>query len=124
MFDGLAKAGGKRPLTLAQKQHVANCVRAATEHEPIPLPETGRPTHAFVIWSRFGMFEKLSLKVKEVGERIAEERGVEKTGVNQDWLTGERTSFGPKGWDLLLGPVEYFVLDGDHFSIMMLPKVC
>lgn len=123
MFLGFENTGKKQPLTPAQKLHVTGCVRSAAEYEPAPLPETGRPTHAYVIWSRFGMFEKLSLKVQEVGERIAEERGLEKTGVNKDWLTAERTSFGPKGWDKLLGPVETFALDGDHFSIMMLPKV-
>lgn len=123
MFLGFENTGKKQPLTPAQKVHVTGCVRSAAEYEPAPLPETGRPTHAYVIWSRFGMFERLSLKVQEAGERIAEERGLEKTGVNKDWLTAERTSFGPKGWDKLLGPVETFALDGDHFSIMMLPKV-
>ncbi|KAB5547340.1 beta-ketoacyl synthase domain-containing protein [Coniochaeta sp. 2T2.1] len=122
MFLGFESTGKKQKLTPEQKVHVTGCVRSAAEYEPEPIPEPGRPTHAYVIWSRFGMFDKLSLKVKEVGERIAEEQGLEKTGVNQDWLTAERTEFGPKGWDKLLGPVETFALDGDHFSIMMLPK--
>lgn len=73
--------------------------------------------------SRFGLPDQLSLKIKEAGDKIAEEQGLGKTEINQDWLTAERTEFGPKGWDQLLGHVECFHLDGDHFSIMMLPKV-
>jgi thioesterase domain-containing protein len=123
MFMGMAKAGKKAPLTTAQKLHVTGCVRAVADYEPLPIPEGKRPAHTFVIWSKFGLFDTLSFKVKEVGDKMAEEQGLAKSGISHDWLTGERKDFGPKGWDRLLGHVETFALDGDHFSIMLLPKV-
>jgi len=43
--------------------------------------------------------------------------------LKKDWLTAERKSFGPNGWDRLLGPIECTAIDGDHFSVMNQPKV-
>lgn len=125
-FDGIPIRPGRAEadtMTMNQKRHVAGCCRSVSGYNPIPLKPHQRPVKSYVIWSRYGLFEKLALKIKEVGEYIAEQRGLEKIGINKDWLTEERSSFGPKGWDRLLGDPECFSVDGDHFSIMMLPKV-
>lgn len=120
MFEGM----GGRTLSHAEKLHVVGCVRAVSAYDPVPIAAAARPPHVFVIWSRYGLFEKLSLRVREAGERMLEEDGGGKTGITHDWLTAERTSFGPQGWDRLLGPhIDCHQVDGDHFTIMMLPKV-
>jgi thioesterase domain-containing protein len=120
------KDGGHQPMKTKQKKHILGCVKAVTKYDPIPLELEWYPHHTVLLWSRRGMFEKLTGKLKEELELLGEkEEGKEKTGINRDWLSGERTSFGPKGWDKLLGVrgMECHAIDGDHFSIMNMPAV-
>lgn len=43
--------------------------------------------------------------------------------VSKDWQTMPRSSFGPCGWDRLVGDLVIHVVDGDHESIMRPPEV-
>lgn len=123
IFVGIPTRGGgpDTPMPLGQKQHIVGCVQAASTYDPQPLPIHQRPSHTYIIWSERGLFEQLSEKVKEASDQ---QTGTsDKTGINRDWLTGTRTSFGPKGWDRLLGDCECHPTEGDHFSCMNQPRV-
>ncbi|KAJ0359954.1 Type I Iterative PKS [Colletotrichum chrysophilum] len=125
IFDSISETDKRRPLTLEQKTYVAGCVKCVMNYDPVPLPAHARPVHTFIIWARNGFFDKLSDKVIEADKILTAKSGLQKEA-NPDWmewLTVERSSFGPRGWDRLVGDVETFVVDGDHFSIMMRPRI-
>ncbi|TDZ38248.1 Non-reducing polyketide synthase terA [Colletotrichum spinosum] len=125
IFDSISETDKRRPLTLEQKTYVAGCVKCVMNYDPVPLPAHARPAHTFIIWARNGFFDKLSDKVIEADKILTAKSGLQKEA-NPDWmewLTVERSSFGPRGWDRLVGDVETFVVDGDHFSIMMRPRI-
>ncbi|KAJ5009914.1 beta-ketoacyl synthase domain-containing protein [Colletotrichum sp. SAR 10_99] len=125
IFDSISETDKRRPLTLEQKTYVAGCVKCVMNYDPVPLPTHSRPVHTFIIWARNGFFDKLSDKVIEADKILTAKSGLQKEA-NPDWmewLTVERSSFGPRGWDRLVGDVETFVVDGDHFSIMMRPRI-
>ncbi|KAH9230450.1 hypothetical protein K456DRAFT_1773694 [Colletotrichum gloeosporioides 23] len=125
IFDSISETDKRRPLTLEQKTYVAGCVKCVMNYDPVPLPAHARPVHTFIIWARNGFFDKLSDKVIEADKILTAKSGLQKEA-NPDWmewLTVERSSFGPRGWDSLVGDVETFVVDGDHFSIMMRPRI-
>ncbi|KAJ0273310.1 Type I Iterative PKS [Colletotrichum noveboracense] len=125
IFDSISETDKRRPLTLEQKTYVAGCVKCVMNYDPVPLPAHTRPVHTFIIWARNGFFDKLSDKVIEADKILTAKSGLQKEA-NPDWmewLTVERSSFGPRGWDSLVGDVETFVVDGDHFSIMMRPRI-
>ena len=126
LFIGVKRAGKPdAPMPLNTKQHLVSCVKALKVYDPIPMDRGRRPAHVFLIWAKHGLFDELGDKVKEASEletagATTEEEDV---GLKKDWLTAERKSFGPNGWDRLVGPVECQAIDGDHFSIMNRPQV-
>jgi iterative type I PKS product template protein len=124
LFVGIPTRGGEpdTPMPREQKQHIMGCVQAVIAYEPKPLTPAQRPLCTYIIWSERGMFEQLNDKVREISDQIVRP-GEEKVGINPDWLTGVRTSFGPKGWDRLLGDCDCHKTDGDHFSCMNMPRV-
>lgn len=124
IFVGIPTRGGgpDTPMPLGQKQHIVGCVQAVITYDPLPLEPEQRPAHTYIIWSERGLFEQLSEKVKEASDPDLRP-GIEKPGINRDWLVGKRTSFGPKGWNRLLGDCECHSTEGDHFSCMNLPRV-
>jgi iterative type I PKS product template protein len=124
MFVGIPTRGGgpNTPMPRGQKNHIMGCVQAVISYEPKPLTPDQRPLCTYIIWSERGMFEQLNDKVREISDQIVRP-GEEKVGINPDWLTGTRTSFGPKGWDRLLGDCECHKTEGDHFSCMNMPGV-
>jgi thioesterase domain-containing protein len=125
MFDSISEEDQRKPLTQVQKVHVAGCTRAASKLEPVPIRKENWPAHSFAIWARVGFVEHLSDKILEVHRAIAKRDGLEMklNSESFEWLKSEKGSFGPRGWDKLVGDIETFVLDGDHFSIMMRPHV-
>jgi thioesterase domain-containing protein len=127
LYDSLDEddALARKPLTREQKIHVAGCTRCAGNFDPEPIPAGMRPEHNFCVWARKGFVSHLSDKIIEEGHKMAEEQGRNKM-LDPEWLAwleSEKTSYGPRGWELLLGNVETFVLEGDHFSIIMRPDV-
>ncbi|KAJ0338887.1 hypothetical protein COL922a_005082 [Colletotrichum nupharicola] len=125
IFDSISETDKRRPLTLEQKTYVAGCVKCVMNYDPVPLPAHARPVHTFIIWARNGFFDKLSDKVIEADKILTAKSGLQKEANTgwMEWLTVERSSFGPRGWDRLVGDVETFVVDGDHCSIMMRPRI-
>jgi iterative type I PKS product template protein len=138
VFIGIKRAGKPdTPMPLKTKQHLVSCVKALKVYEAIPLSPEKRPGQTFIIWAKDGVFENMQDKIKELAdeknkeyikeeEKRAQAPGAEdeNVGLKKDWLTSERKSFGPNGWDRLLGSVDTTAIDGDHFSVMNQPKVC
>lgn len=139
VFIGVKRAGKPdQPMPLKTKQHLVSCVKALKVYEAIPLEPSKRPGQTYIIWAKDGVFESMQDKIKELAdeknkEYIAKEEEMAKTapavdepqvGLKKDWLTAERKSFGPNGWDRLLGEIECTAIDGDHFSVMNQPRVC
>lgn len=128
VFIGIKRAGQAKetPMPLTTKQHLVSCVKALKVYDPIPMLPGKRPEHAFVIWAKDGTFEKMSEAVDAAANKeVTDEPGAEgAVGLRKDWLTSQRTSFGPNGWDRLVGDgLECVAIDGDHFSIMNVPAV-
>lgn len=132
IFIGIKRAGKPdKPMALSTKQHLVNCVKALKVYDPIPIPASGCPENVFLIWAKDGTFEKMNDTVADLAAREQEVK-VEgsggkgpDTGLRKDWLTAKRKSFGPNGWDRLVGDnIECVAISGDHFSIMNLPQVC
>ncbi|KAL8701306.1 MAG: hypothetical protein Q9201_004977 [Fulgogasparrea decipioides] len=126
VFIGIKRAGQAKetPMPLTTKQHLVSCVKALKVYDPIPMLPGQRPEHTFVIWAKDGTFEKMTEAVEaETKKEVADEPGAEAAvGLRKDWLTSKRTSFGPNGWDRLVGDgLECVAIDGDHFSIMNVP---
>lgn len=129
MFIEYKRAGkADTPMPLATKQHLVSCVKALKVYDPIPMQPGHRPGHVFQIWAKHGTFENMGDSVTEA--KAAADRhkanpnaSESDTGLRKDWLTAPRKSFGPNGWDNLVGDMECVVIDGDHFSIMNVPKL-
>lgn len=129
VFIGIKRAGQAKetPMPLTTKQHLVSCVKAMKVYDPIPMRRGQQPEHIFIIWAKDGTFEKMSEEVEAAAKQeVTDEPGAEDAvGLRKDWLTSQRTSFGPNGWDRLVGDgVECVAIDGDHFSIMNVPAVC
>ncbi|KAI9833795.1 MAG: hypothetical protein M1819_003530 [Sarea resinae] len=140
LFVGIKRAGKPDvPLPLGTKQHLVSCVKALKVYDPIPMSPGHRPGNVFIIWAKNGLFEELGNAVQQVSEQAAEAEkksaedpygkaeesgdGEEKVGLSKDWLKAERTTFGPNGWDRLVGEVECVAIEGDHFSVMNPPRI-
>lgn len=123
VFIGITRAGKVYPMPLKTKQHLLSCVKALKVYEPIPIPADQRPGGAFVMWAKDGVFEKLSDSVEAARTADNEETSTKPDGLRKDWLTAQRKSFGPNGWDRLLGNIECIAVEGDHFSVMNPPRV-
>ena len=125
VFIGIKRAGQAKetPMPLSTKQHLVSCVRALKVYDPIPMPQGQTPEHKFIIWAKDGTFEKMSEEVEAIANH-EEPAGDGAVGLRKDWLTSQRTSFGPNGWDRLVGDgIDCVAIDGDHFSIMNVPAV-
>ena len=136
VFIGIKRAGKPdAPMPLITKQHLVSCVKALKVYEAIPMKPGHRPGHTFMIWAKDGVFERVSDGIKQTSEAAdiqvveqlepAQDRAAkdENVGLRKDWLTSTRKSFGPNGWDRLVGEMECVAIDGDHFSVMNQPKV-
>lgn len=132
IFIGIKRSGKPdKPMALSTKQHLVSCVKALKVYDPIPIPASGYPENVFLIWAKDGTFEKMSDTVADLAAREQEPKVGESggkspdSGLRKDWLTAKRKTFGPNGWDRLVGDsIECVAISGDHFSIMNLPKVC
>ena len=130
VFIGIKRAGKPdQPMPLKTKQHLVSCVKALKVYEAIPMKPDRRPGHVLIIWAKDGVFENMQDKIKDLADAKAkayiavDESAEPEVGLKKDWLTAERKSFGPNGWDRLLGDIECLAIDGDHFSVMNQPRV-
>lgn len=115
MFAGVKKVGkADNPKTLHFKQHIVACINALRFYDPVPMPLDRRPSKVVQLWARH----------KTIGRPDDKDAGAPQGAPgNNGWLKASRRSFGPNGWDRLVGSLECHVMDGDHFSIMNPPRV-
>ncbi|KAJ5563591.1 hypothetical protein N7535_008755 [Penicillium sp. DV-2018c] len=109
------------------KDHTIGSLNALRNYFPEPMKPTQRPRYVMQIWASKGEYDKLPLKVAEATELLEARRNGLITDqrqmiVNKDWQTMPRSSFGPCGWDRLVGDLVIHVVDGDHESIMSPPQ--
>lgn len=113
------------------KQHLVSTVRALMHFKPTPMVPACRPNHTFLIWARRGLNEtagdgppRFRKEKPHVSSLAREGRLGAATGLNfETWFYGERSDFGPKGWEDLVGEVECHVMEADHFSMVVPPHV-
>lgn len=128
VFIGLKRAGETKetPMPLVTRQHLVSAIQALKGYLPRPMLPGQQPEHKFMIWAKDGAFDRMTDDVTAVVKQEVNTFGPESdVGLREDWLTSKRTSFGPNGWDRLIGDgMECVAIDGDHFSIMNVPGVC
>ena len=130
VFIGIKRAGEAKetPMPLITRQHLVSCVKALKAYDPIPMLPDQRPKNKFCIWAKDGVFDgvEAAAAAAKAAESELEYDPEGAVGLKNDWLTSQRTSFGPNGWDRLIGGegLECVAIDGDHFSIMNVPAVC
>lgn len=111
---------GKKALARVNS-HMRKCVESLKHYNPESMDSRCRPDRVFAIWATRGIFEQLEDK-----EGVSpSDKDVTHHEVRQlqRWMKEQRTSFGPNGWDRLVGDVEYRVTEGDHRSILHGPWV-
>ncbi|KAF3481110.1 polyketide synthase [Arthroderma uncinatum] len=119
------------PMPLSLKQHTLGSLRAIQMYRPVPMKPHNRPKHVFKIWATQGEYDKFSAKVSEATEILSGYGGNVKNYlkdpnrpiVSTDWRVKPRDSFGPNGWDRLVGDMDCYVVEGDHETIMCIPAI-
>ncbi len=100
----LASSGLLPPgrLTKSQKEHFLSTIRAMTAYHPVPCARGQRPNRTTLIVSPTGL-----------------------AGTNQselaNWARGSASS--SQGWDELVGPVDRYEVNAEHFSLFKPPVV-
>lgn len=132
---GLTRAGqAASTVSEITKQHLLATVRALMKYTPIPMKPDRRPAHTCLVWATKGLKERQQRRQgpgREGPDGNREENLQCFGNVMEDpdtglrsWFYDERNSFGPNGWDELVGPeVDIRTVDGDHFSIVTPPLV-
>lgn len=110
----------KKALTRVNN-HMRKCVESLKHYNPEPMYAHSRPHRVFAIWATRGISEQLEDKEKiSPSDEDVTHHEVRRL---QRWMKEQRTSFGPNGWDRLVGEVECRVTEGDHRSILHEPWV-
>ncbi|RYP11137.1 hypothetical protein DL765_007886 [Monosporascus sp. GIB2] len=98
------------PQSRRLKQHMLSTVTCFSKMDPTPMSPSRRPDCTFVIWAK-----------KDILPKTAQD--ALPSGLNA-WFYPSSHDLGPNGWDALVGDkMEYFQVEGDHFSIMTAPEV-
>ncbi|KAJ4422358.1 putative secondary metabolism biosynthetic enzyme [Gnomoniopsis sp. IMI 355080] len=121
--------------------HAAATIKALHSYTPRPFPSSAaacRPRRTAVVWARWGVNENPDQTLRDAAVRrpaamgptlgeVADPAAVSIEDFEMEfksWFWGCRTSFGPNGWDGLLGgKVVVHTVDGDHFCMMKPPYV-
>ena len=131
MVTGICQEGApKNPAPKDMKEHLLSNAKALMRYTPTPMGEALRPRYTCLIWATQGVGEIRNEKTEAAGidatvesqesfGNIMEDHG---TGL-EAWFFAKRTSFGPNGWDKLVGDVECHVVDANHFSMLEPPHV-
>lgn len=103
------------------KNHMCKCVESLKHYVPDPMGPDSRPDHVFAIWAADGVEQWNDKPVEDPGETTVTAK--EEVRQLQRWMEWRTTSFGPNGWDRMVGEVECHVVEGDHLSILRPPWV-
>lgn len=85
--------------------HMRKCVESLKLYNPDAMDVHCRPDGVFAIWATRGIFENSEdeNEVSPPGEDTTTHYEVRQL---QRWMREQRTSFGPNGWDRLVGEIE------------------
>ncbi|KAK8117442.1 polyketide synthase [Apiospora kogelbergensis] len=119
--------------------HAVATIKALHSYTPRPFPVSAkRPSRVSVVWARWGVNENPDQTLcnstvqrpAAMGPTLGEAADPAAVSVGdfeeefKSWFWGSRTTFGPNGWDELLGgEVQVHTVDGDHFCMMKPPYV-
>lgn len=110
--------------------HAAATIKALHSYTPRPFPASARPLRTVVVWARWGVNENPDQALRDatvqrpaaMGPTLGEAADPAAVSVEdfetefKSWFWGYRTSFGPNGWDSLLGgEVLVHTVDGGMF---------
>jgi thioesterase domain-containing protein len=97
------------------EEHLIQNFRALNKYHPVPMKAGKYPKHGtVVVWATKGMGNVKKEDFPDLPDPLA----------IGEWFCFDRTDFGPRGWDELVGPeVECLKIEGDHRSIMVPPDV-
>lgn len=104
--------------------HMCKCVESLSDYVAIPMEPSDWPEHVVAIWAAHGAFDAFENE-QEIGEESDSTiRNVQpEVRQLQRWMKERRTSFGPNGWDEMVGNIECCVAEGGHLSILHRPLV-
>lgn len=112
---GMFGSGGSKPMPEWLLPHFLAFIDALALYEPTPFAPGAAPaTHA--IWAADGVYRSTG------GKRLQEQPDETR---EMKWLLNDRTSFGPNGWDELVGRegLRIEILEGaNHFTMMGGPQ--
>ncbi|KAK8008332.1 polyketide synthase [Apiospora marii] len=120
--------------------HAAATIKALHSYSPRPFPASclQRPKRVVVVWARWGVNENPDQTLRDSGVQRPAAMGptlgeaADPSSVSladfetefKSWFWGARSTFGPNGWDELVGgKVHVHTVDGDHFCMMKQPYV-
>lgn len=110
--------------------HAAATIKALHSYTPRPFPASARPLRSAVVWARWGVNENPDQTLRDaavqrpaaMGPTLGEAADLAAVSIEdfeiefKSWFWGRRTSFGPNGWDGLLGEeVQVHTADGGLF---------
>ncbi|MCJ1403808.1 hypothetical protein MMC11_007031 [Xylographa trunciseda] len=136
LITGIMRSGNLLDLiSQQQKVHLLNTLRALVVFDPTAMDEGRRPDNTFIIWAAKGLDEtagKTTSKstaraaMGQVGCGSGSGNNMEdpETGL-RSWFFAKRYTFGPNGWDKLVGEkgIECHKIEADHFSMVSPPMV-
>lgn len=115
--------------------HAAATIKALHSYTPQPFPVSALPRRTAVVWARWGVNENPDQALRDVAVQRPAAMGptlgdvadpaavsIEDFEIEfKSWFWGARTTFGPNGWDDLLGEnVLVHTVDGGTFSPLLL----
>ncbi|MCJ1396229.1 hypothetical protein MMC18_009118 [Xylographa bjoerkii] len=134
LITGIMRSGNLLDLiSQKQKVHLLNTLRALVVFDPTAMDEGHRPENTCIIWAAKGLDETAGKSTSKSTARAAmgqvgcgsgSGNNMEdpETGL-RSWFFAKRYTFGPNGWDRLVGEkgIECHKIDADHFSMVSPP---
>ncbi|KAE8554282.1 hypothetical protein EYB25_002820 [Talaromyces marneffei] len=109
------------------KQHLASTIKSLMVYTAREMDPSRRPEKSYIIWAEYGLAEIIGdAAFKDVADMMGLKEDVEGNPMEDDtglasWFYSKRDSFGPNGWDKLLGNVVCRSMKADHFSMVTPP---
>ena len=137
LITGIKRSGNLLDLiSHKQKQHLLSTLKALVVFDPLPMDAAHRPDKTFIIWATQGLDEVAGSEsegTKSEAPAAMGEVGSGGAGNNMEdpetglrsWFYAKRYTFGPNGWDKLVGDkgIECHKIEADHFSMVSPPLV-
>ncbi|KAI0399448.1 hypothetical protein F4802DRAFT_602975 [Xylaria palmicola] len=95
-------------------------LRCIYNWKPTPMAPGRRPKNGTVmIWARWGMNQRSSGWDTQPDSRV-NPMAAENTDY-RSWFCAPRHTYDANGWDVLVGDVQTYVVDGDHWDMLQMP---